>query len=215
MRKIQFANGYFYHIFNRGVDKRSVVLSVEDTERFLKSIQEFNCTHPIGSIFENSFLENKPHENTKPLVNIICYCINPNHYHMLVEQLIDNGIEKLMHRISTGYTKYFNQKYHRTGSLFQGPYKAVEIDTNEYLLHVSSYINLNQLVHKLKNKNVRLSKSSWDEYIKNKKNLFCKKNIILKQFDSKKNYEKFALEALAIAQEQKQKNKEFECLLLE
>jgi len=203
MRKEIFANGQFYHIFNRGVDKRAVFLEDYDFARFFQGMHEFNVIDPIGSLYENSFRKkdkkqsgcpaSKPvwtgqvelSEERKSLVNIVCRCLNPNHYHFILEQVAEKGIEKFMHRQGTGYTKYFNLKYERSGSLFQGEYKAVHIDSNEYLLHLSAYINLNDKVHQLGS---RASKSSWEEYINEKKRGFCNKDVVLGQFKDCSEY---------------------------
>ncbi len=198
MRKIQFTNEEHYHVFNRGVDKRTVVQDEEDMKRFIQSMEEFNVLDPIGSIYENSLrkrdplgsLASKGKEKTR-MVDFICYCINPNHYHFLVKQVVDKGVEKFMHRFGTGYTKFFNQKYNRSGALFQGSYKAVPIDSNEYLLHVSAYINLNNRVHHLGSGSLA-SKMSWEEYTGKVDDAFCEKGIVLDQFKNKNDYRKFA-----------------------
>lgn len=93
MRKHSFTNGEFYHIFNRGVEKRNIFLDKTDFERFLKSIEEFNTIKPIGSLYENSFLKNKLGSRTTKsrLVNVVCYCLNPNHYHFILEQRSEGG----------------------------------------------------------------------------------------------------------------------------
>ena len=93
-----------------------------------------------------------------------------------------------MHRIGTGYTKYFNKKYGRSGVLFQGAFKAIPVDSNEYLLHLSAYINLNNKVHQLGSS---ASKLSWEEYISGIDG-FCEKGIILDQFKNATDYRKFA-----------------------
>ncbi len=213
MKRIQFANGEHYHVFNRGNDGRIVFMDEWDAMRFLQSIEEFNTIIPIGSIYENSFKKKKlklgnPIPKLIPLVNIICYCLNPNHYHFILEQLVDRGIEKFMHRIGIGYTNFFNKKYKRNGSLFQGGYKAILIDSNEYLLHLSAYVNLNDKVHQLGN---RIPKSSWAEYTQPHGGGFCKKGIILDQFNSRDEYKKFAEDSLVDMVERKQMEK----LLLE
>lgn len=77
------------------------------------------------------------------MVKFIAYCINPNHYHFILQQVSEKGIEKFMQRLGMGYAKYFNNRRKRSGTLFQGKFKARHIDSNEYLLHVSSYVNLN------------------------------------------------------------------------
>ena len=206
IRKIQFANNEHYHIFNRGVDKREIFSDQDDWSRFFQSMEEFNTLEPIGSIFENSFctpLGGRTSKSEK-LVNFVCYCVNPNHYHFILEQLVDNGIEKFMQRIGTGYTKYFNNKYNRNGSLFQGKYKAIHINSNEYLLHLSAYINLNNKVHQLGH---RMSKSSWNEYIGEVNNNFCNKEIILNQFNNLQEYRDFAESSLIDIQERKEMEK--------
>src|SRR3989344_8431518 len=111
MRKTSFAEGEYYHVYNRGVDKRDIFTDNEDYTRFLLSMREFNVRDPIGSIYENSFakeqLTHKPSKR-QPLVKFIAFCLNPNHYHFILQQMTERGVEKYMHRLGTGYTKYFN-----------------------------------------------------------------------------------------------------------
>ena len=210
IRKIEFANNEYYHIFNRGVDKRDIFLDEDDLARFFQSMDEFNTIEPIGSIFENSFrqLGSKAPKQSKQdkLVNFICYCLNPNHYHFILEQIVENGIGKFMHRIG-GYPKYFNHKYKRSGSLFQGKFKAVHIESNAQLLHTSAYVNLNNRIHLLGSKAPKLWKSSWNEYIGKDYNHFCEKDIILGQFDALSEYKKFAEDALKDIRERKEMGK--------
>lgn len=208
MRKIQFANNEYYHILNRGVDKREIFSDYEDLSRFLQSMDEFNTIEPIGSIFENFYRKDKT-KNKKKLVDFVSYCLNPNHFHFILKQIIDKGIEKFMHRIGVGYTMYFNNKHGRSGSLFQGGYKAIHINSNEYLLHLSAYVNLNNKVHQLGD-SVSKSKSSWNEYINNYDG-FCKKDIILGQFNNSLEYKNFAESSLKDIRERKNMEK----LLLE
>ncbi|MBU4338512.1 transposase [Patescibacteria group bacterium] len=212
MRKINFVNGEHYHIFNRGVDKRVIFPETADLARFFKSMVEFNSIEPIGSIFENSFRNNKLGNSVSKsdkleLVNFICYCLNPNHYHFILEQIADNGIRKFMHRLGLGYTKYLNGKYKRNGFLFQGPFKAIHINSNEYLLHLSAYVNLNNRVHNFESS---IFDSSWDEYLLGR-NGICKKNIITNQFKNISEYKNFAENSLKLIREKK----EIEKLLLE
>lgn len=210
MRKIKFVNGEFYHIYNRGTDKRPVFLKDNDFARFFQSLDEFNSVEPIGSLFEHSFRKDQLGRPASKLVNVICYCLNPNHYHLILEQCVENGVSEFMKRLNGGYTKYFNLKYKRNGVLFQGRFKATHIDSNEYLLHVSCYVNLNNRVHKLKQNQFL---SSWDEYINNPRISLCKKNIIFDQF-SPREYEAFAEEALDNILQRKKLFKELEELLL-
>lgn len=216
MRKVKLANGEYYHILNRGVDKRAVFLDEEDLERFLQSMQEFNTLEPIGSIYElkarrkNEKFGNPVSKDKIEMVSFICYCLNPNHYHLVLKQLVDRGIEKFMHRLALGYSKYFNSKYKRNGFLFQGPYKVSHINSDSYLLHVSAYVNLNNKVHEMEN---MLYRSSWEEYFNNTQGRikFCEKDIILNQFSNPEKYKNFAEESLESIRERK----ELEKLLLE
>jgi putative transposase len=212
MRGIEFINSEYYHIYNRGVDKRTIFTDKPDTDRFYQSMDEFNTEKPIGSIYLNSFQKNAPGslapKKQKKIVDFICYCLNPNHYHFILSPIVDGGIEKFMHKIGGGYTNYFNEKYKRSGSLFQGTFKAVHIDSNEYLLHLSAYINLNNKVHSLGS---LASKSSWKEYIADSKENFCNKKMILGQFKNHSEYKKFAEDSLIDIKQRK----DIEKLLLE
>ena len=192
MRKFAFAEGEIYHIYNRGVDKRPIFSDREDLYRFFLSMQEFNTSKPIGSIYERSF--NKGRQGTTQnkegkLVEFVAYCLNPNHYHFLLKPVAEKGVEKFMQRLGTGYTNYFNEKESRSGALFQGRFKANHISSNEYLLHASAYVNLNFKIHKLKKG--ALYHSSWNEYV-DKKPGICSKKIILEQFRSIPRYVDFA-----------------------
>lgn len=200
MRKIPFVGNEYYHIYNRGVDKRDMLLDSYDLDRFMKSMREFNVVRPIGSIYENRDRKRESKasiiQEVSPLVKFVVYGINPNHFHFILEQTEERGIEKFMHRLGTGFSKYFNAKYQRSGSLFQGKFKAIHIDSNEYLLHLSAYINLNDRAHNRGSKASMLCKTSWDEYLGKGSDELCDKNIILGQFKNASGYRKFAEESL-------------------
>jgi REP element-mobilizing transposase RayT len=211
MRKHVFTNGEFYHIFNRGVDKRTIFLDRTDFERFLESMNIFNSVSPIGSLYEHSFAKNKLGGRTpKSLVNIICYCLNPNHYHLILEQLTSGGISEFIKRVSGGYTSYFNIKHKRSGVLFQGKFKSVHIQSNTHLLHTSAYVNLNNRVHRLQKAQVF---SSWREYENQRDGNLCKRNIILDQFKNFSEYKEFAESSLQDILERKESAREFDNLL--
>ena len=217
MKNPKFAIGEFYHVYNRGTDRRKIFSNTNDLQRFYKSMDEFNTTLPIGSIYEASFLDPSilSKRKRKRLVKFIAYCLNPNHYHFILQQIITNGISQFIKRLSGGHAWYFNNKYKRSGALFQGPFKAKFIDSNEYLLHLSAYVNLNFKVHQLGDQVAKLVKSSWEEYAVDQRFGLCKKNIILDQFNSAKEYKIFALDALPALVEKKKNDKELADLLLE
>ncbi len=200
-RKVAFTNGELFHVYNRGVDKRIIFTDEYDIRRFFQSMVEFNTVDPIGSLYENAFSKlGGETPKSKKLVKIIAYCLNPNHFHMILEQLVDGGISEFMKRLGGGFTNYFNNKYERSGALFQGVFKDVHIDTNEYLLHISSYVNLNDRVHKLGGETPKLveSMSSWKEYTDKRIIGICEKEIILEQFKNSNEYKEFALSSLEL-----------------
>lgn len=198
-KHLPFAEGEYYHVYNRGVDKRSISEDWKDSERFLQSIIEFNTIKPVGGIYCSRFnsLRSSASKSGK-LVEVVAYCLNPNHYHLILTPLVENGIEKFMQKLGTGFTKYFNEKYNRKGSLFQGRFKSSHIDSNEYLLHVVAYVNLNNEVHKLRSSASKLVRSSWGEYVGKvkKEKEICNKDIVFGQFRSPNGYEKYAKESL-------------------
>ena len=205
MRKEVITEGEHYHIYNRGVEKRNIFEDEKDITRFIRGMIEFNAKKPIGSLFENAFLlKSGKCKSGDKIVDIVSYCINPNHFHLILFSRAPNGIQKYMHRLGAGYTRYFNEKYKRTGSLFQGTYKAKRITTNEYLTYLSAYVNLNSKVHRLGSQATKLSRSSWDFFANSKTDhIVSGTEIITKQFRNSKDYESFALDALRLMLEQK------------
>ncbi len=203
-RKTPFINGEFYHIYNRGTDKRIIFSDQDDLGRFFQGMREFNSLEPIGSLYEKTFADKKfggkasKLAESNKLVNFVAYCLNPNHFHFILKQIEEDGISKFMQRLGTGYAVYFNEKYNRNGALFQGKFKAIHIDSNEYLLHLSVYVNLNDRVHKLGGKASKFmnSESSFGEYIDGVDNQFCKKDIVLGQFKNVEEYKTFAKKSL-------------------
>ena len=212
MRKTPFAKGEYYHVYNRGTDKRNIFIDQLDLNRFWESILNFNQTEPIGSMFEYSF--RKANAKVKPLVQFVSYCINPNHFHFLITPIQDKGIEKFMQKLGNGYTKYFNNKYKRSGVLFQGKFKSKHVGSNEYLLHLSAYINSNDKLWKQKQLGHRMSKlcksSLYDFIGKVNRISICKTDIILGQFRTKKEYQDFVESSLEDIELRKEMLKELE-----
>ncbi|MCR4274731.1 MAG: transposase [Candidatus Campbellbacteria bacterium] len=220
MRKTKFVTGEYYHIYNRGTDKRDIFLCEDDIQRFFLGMSEFNSTELTGSIYERKLVKKKLGSLAPkglPLVMFVAYCLNPNHYHFVIKQIAENGVSKFMHRLGSGYTNYFNEKYKRSGGLFQGTYKAIHISSNEYLLHLSVYVNLNFKVHGLGSLAPKLYRSSWGEYIGGgeEKEQFCMKEIILDQFSARQDYETYCKETLIDIVQRKENKKGLQELLLE
>lgn len=133
-----------YHIYNRGVDKRDVFMDKFDYLRFYQTLHLFNCVEPT----QNYRLAKNSHESTKQLlVRIHAYSLLKNHFHLIIEQVCDNGISEFMKRIGGGYTNFFNEKYNRSGALFQGKYKKVHIENDNQYNYLFAYVNENHFVH--------------------------------------------------------------------
>lgn len=159
MRNISFTEKEIYHIYNRGVEKRNIFLDEEDRFRFVHNLFEFNDEAPAANIYyKENILTNKNQsyetksrkieietKRRKLIVDILIFVLMPNHFHLLLRQRQGEGIAQFMHKLGIGYTMYFNKKYERVGSLFQGTYKAVLARRDAHLLYLPYYIHLNSL----------------------------------------------------------------------
>jgi len=153
MRNIRFVNEGIYHVYNRSVEKREIFVDDQDRFRFIHDLFEFNDEAPAVNLYYKRPLlqsyEAKPRkieqQKRKLLVEILAFVVMPNHFHLLLRQIKENGISNFMHKLGTGYTMYFNQKYERAGSLFQGTYKAVLVNQEAHFIHLPYYIHLNPL----------------------------------------------------------------------
>ena len=146
MRKLQFTKGEFYHIYNRGTEKRIVFSNKNDYYRFLYLLFACNDTAPLLNsqhYYRGSASIVNSHRKRNLLVDIVCFCLMPNHYHLILRERTDGGIQKFMQKLGTGYTMYFNTKYDRNGVLFQGAFKAIRVDQESYFTHLTRYIHLN------------------------------------------------------------------------
>ncbi|MDD5489729.1 MAG: hypothetical protein PHP25_03580 [Candidatus Moranbacteria bacterium] len=215
MRKTPFANNEFYHIYNRGTDKRKIFLDNTDYHRFLLSMnlmndkkdglmiawRDYKSTNPSAAL--DAFLKYYL-RNTKSLVEIVCFSLLPNHYHFILKQVRDHGIGEFMRRIGIGYTRYFNDRHKRNGVLFQGGVKSTHIKTTSHLQYLSVYVNCNCEVHGISRSEV-YRWSSFPEYIGKRKKGLCEngKKIILDDFRGGEDYKKFAKENTKHFQEKK------------
>lgn len=114
----------------------------------------------------------------------------PNHYHFLVRQLREGGIQEFIAKISNSYTKYFNTKNKRVGPLFQGTFKAVSIENDEQLIHVSRYIHLNPVVANLVKKAELFPYSSFSHYL-GSNNLLINSAPVMELFKDAEDYTRF------------------------
>lgn len=192
-KQVILAISEVYHVFNRGVEERVVFTSKRDYLRFLETFVYYQRAN-VPSRF--SFRKRPQAEDflrLDNLVEIICYCLMPTHFHFLLRQIKDKGISSFLSRLTNSYTRYFNTRYRRIGPLFQGTFKAVRIENDEQLVHVSRYIHLNPVINFLVKDLNDYPYSSYLEYIKGGKGI-CQKDLVLSQFSTPKNYEKFVLD---------------------
>jgi len=167
-RNITFASGEYYHLYNRGTEKRKIFLSKYDFERFLALLYLCNSeksfhmadiiprgstSWDLGKVLQQ--------DRGETLVDICAYVLMPNHFHLVVREHSEGGISKFMQKLTTAYTMYFNTRQRRSGSLFQGKFKAEHAGEDRYLKYLISYIHLNP---------IKLIDSKWKENgIQNKK----------------------------------------------
>ncbi|MBU3926017.1 transposase [Patescibacteria group bacterium] len=147
MRDVIFLNNHWYHICNRGVEKRKIFIDEGDYERFVCHLYEFNDTKLNPDIsFERrkqkilELVGNLVSDTRDKFVEIAVWSLVPNHFHLLIRQIKDNGVSLFLHKLGIGYTKGFNKKYERVGSLFQGSFKARLVDNDEYFRYLFYYI---------------------------------------------------------------------------
>lgn len=145
-RTISFAEGEFYHIYNRGTDKRTIFKDNSDYRRFMELLFLTNTTDSVNirdirKITDSIYAL----ERADMLVHIGAFCLMPNHFHILLTPAVDGGIQKFMLKLSTGYSMYFNKRYIRTGALFEGRFKSEHVHSDEYLKYLFSYIHLNPI----------------------------------------------------------------------
>lgn len=199
-RKTILATGEIYHVYNRGVEKRPIFVTKYDYRRFLEITNYYlfiNC--PVKySQFKTLSKEARTRilkrlsDKDEKWVDILSFCLMPNHIHFLIKQLTDNGTSKFMGKITNSFSHYFNIKHERVGHLFQGNFKAKRIGTDEQLIHVSRYIHLNPVTSYLINFDEleTYEYSSYPQYL-GKKLGFANTDFILKHFKTGNNYKEF------------------------
>jgi len=141
----------FYHVFNRGVDKRTVVEDDEDRLRFLQGLYLYNNANHIVRNVGRLAAQSTFTQPRQLLVQIHAFCLMDNHYHLLLSPIDDDpaNLSAFMRKLNMGYTKYFNEKYDRSGALWQGKYKSVHIQQDAHFMYIPHYIHLNALDTKL------------------------------------------------------------------
>jgi putative transposase len=145
LRKISFIEGEYYHIYNRGNSKQRIFRDKSDYVRFIGLLFACNSSEnfKIDNLNKKESLLNALRGNQ--IVYIGAYCLMPNHFHILITDVGEGNISKFMQKLITAYVMYYNKKYQRTGSLFEGKFKAEHANPDRYLKYLFSYIHLNPI----------------------------------------------------------------------
>lgn len=190
----KYKAGGFYHVYNRGVEKRVIFEDDLDHRVFLNYFKIALSPRPQTELKSNTEpdlgIERLRRQNFYKDVSLHAYCLMPNHFHLLISQRSQDGIQRLMRSVMSGYVRYFNKRHQRVGGLFQGVYKASLINSEKYLLHVSRYIHLNVL--DLGMQPIEYPYSSFPNYVGIKEATWLKPQPVLELFDGKnEEYEDF------------------------
>ncbi len=188
-----FAENTIYHVYNRGVEKRKIFLDSQDYKVFLSYLREYLSPPPkAGEIKQKVFylkdrifkgVTRQPN-NYYGQIELLAYCLMPNHFHFLTKQNENrSSLKEFMHSLLLRYSMYFNKKYDRVGTLFQGKYKAIIVMDEVYLLHLSRYIHINpsEITGDLIN-----AYSSYAEYLGVRNTSWINPNLILSYFENQK-----------------------------
>lgn len=204
-RKIPLITDQLYHVLNRGVASQPIFLSKRNYQRALEAILYYqNKNVPLSysrflvlSGQRRQEILDRLRKERNFLIEIIAYSLMPNHVHFLVKQVQKNGISIFMSKFSNSYTRYFNTSPKRVGPLFQGKFKAVRIEIDEQLLHVSRYIHLNaysSYVVKTLKELENYPYSSLPEYLAPSEDDWCQKEDVLGHFKNPAAYKKFVFD---------------------
>lgn len=221
MRKEVFSVGDYVHVYNRGNRKAPIVREASDKWHFLQMLYYFNSEIPIANPFrepaktinpkvDHGFLWPNEWPFQKPIVYIIAFSLMENHFHLLLKEIKENGIELFMRKLGTGMAKHFNAKYQEVGGLFQGSYKAKVVEADEYLKYLSVYIQVKNpfelypkgLKGALRNFDaafkwaVNYPYCSLADYAEVRNSPLIKKDILAEMFCGSKEYKQFAQECM-------------------
>jgi putative transposase len=200
-RKILFATDEIYHILNRGIAQAPIFSSPKEYLRFLSLVDFYRWSNPplcfshynrLTKEEKEKFMDNLK-KRSSLLVEIFAYCLMPNHFHLLLRQIKEKGIPKMLANLQNGYARYFNLKHKRQGALFQAMFRAVRIETDEQFLHISRYIHLNpssSCLVEIDNLSFYLW-SSFPEYLGKQPVGFVNGQTILNLIGGKEKYKKF------------------------
>jgi len=224
IRKVQFFPGEFYHIFNRGNGRQNIFYDDKDRYRFLQAvylsnnnnffrgIEDLNRSKSGYTLADIKILLEDNKIPYTPLVRVCADCLMPNHFHFLLQEIQPNGIVRFMQRLGNGYGKYFSAKHDRPGSLFQGRFKAVHVETDEQLKYLLVYINalnpVQLIVPNFKEDGVKNVDEAWmcaekynwsthQEYMGRRESILIDKELLANIFPKIEIYDDFVKDILS------------------
>lgn len=165
--------GNYFHVYNRGVNRNAIFIEERNYDYFLQRVLKYKNDNEV---------------------QIIAYCLMPNHFHFILYQVAENGISHFIKSVCDGYAKAINKMYEKSGHLFEGKYKLKHIDDEQYLLHLSRYIHLNPVEANLATKPEDWKFSSYGEYIGRTHSNIVTPSIVLNHFKNVNDYENFVQE---------------------
>jgi len=207
-RKTILATGEFYHIFNRSINNQPIFVNKRDCQRFIDILFFYQKNPKIRfSHFINLPLKERENifeqlNKNKKLVEILAFVLMPNHFHLMLQQKEDNGISIFLSRATNSYTRYYNTKHKRKGDLFESVFKAVRIETEEQLIHLSRYIHINPVVSLAINEENLVSYpwSSFPDYLRGNSSVLDLKPV-LNRFANPQDYKKFVFDQIGYGKE--------------
>lgn len=200
-RKLSFQNENFYHIYNRALDFKPIFQKRKAACRFISLLglycfADFSISYSRFARYsrrEKEKIIKKLKNNNKLLAELIVFCVMPNHFHLLLKQKQSGGISKFIGNLQNSYAKYFNTREKRAGSLFEGQFKGVLVESEEQLIHLSRYIHLNPyssgIVSDFKQLHI-YPYSSLSEYLDSREGI-CKTKVIKEIFSTQERYKDF------------------------
>lgn len=209
MRKTPIVTEKIYHVFNRGVNKGRIFFEENDYRRFVDVLRHYKYRTNKYS-YEKYFSIRNPSSNAPGAseviadhrrVEILAYCLMPNHVHLLIKQVVDFGLTSFMHQLFNSYSHYINVKYKRSGPVVEGRFKNVLVDSDEQLVHVSRYIHLNPIVSGLSSKIDDYEWSSFIAYVSGGSDIVVDCSQILGYFKSTDDYKIFVKDQISYGKE--------------
>lgn len=168
IRKVSLCNDQIYHIYSKSIAKYCIFRSENDFQRIKDTLRyylnlETPCKYSSFNQLSDEFRQSVS-LGTKKRTELIAYCIMPTHIHLVLKQLLDNGITDYMGTVLKSYSKYFNKKYERKGPLWENRFKNILIESDEQLLHLTRYLHLNPVSAGIADSPEQWEHSSYNEY---------------------------------------------------